>query len=103
MPLTGFQRELLAELAKRRSGEGYLASGAALHFAPNSARYSDDLDFFHDSVERVASAFTGDRAQLEAAGYVVTVELSQPGFVRAQAAQPVQAGGVRATRPRRPI
>jgi hypothetical protein len=27
-----------------------------MHFAPQSARFSDDLDFFHDSVERIARA-----------------------------------------------
>lgn len=40
----------------------YLAGGAAMHFAPNSTRYSDDLDFFHDSEERVATAFAADRS-----------------------------------------
>ena len=58
VPLTDFQRTLLAKLAERPgapAGESYLAGGAALHFAPNSTRYSNDLDFFHDSVERVAT------------------------------------------------
>jgi hypothetical protein len=91
MPLTEFQRELLAELAKGQSDERYLAGGAALHFAPNSARYSDDLDFFHDSVERVASAFSADRTRLEAAGYSVNVGVSQPGFVRATVTRGDQA------------
>ena len=54
-----------------------------MHFTPHSARYSDDLDFFHDSEARVAAAFAADRAHLETAGYVVRVELSQPGFIRA--------------------
>ena len=83
VPLTTFQRELLAALARDRATDGYLAGGAAIHFAPNSARYSDDLDFFHDSVERVAAAFTSDRERLEEAGYVVSVGVSQPGFIRA--------------------
>lgn len=83
MPLTDFQRTLLSLLAKNRTDASYLAGGAALHFAPNSARYSDDLDFFHDSLERVATAFRADRETLESAGYALTVELSQPGFVRA--------------------
>lgn len=86
VPLTEFQRELLSELAKGFQlvqGDSYLAGGAALHFAPNSARYSNDLDFFHDSVERVAAAFNDNRNQLEAAGYLVTIEISQPGFLRA--------------------
>ncbi|HLB36601.1 MAG TPA: nucleotidyl transferase AbiEii/AbiGii toxin family protein [Gemmatimonadales bacterium] len=83
MPLTAFQRELLATLATRPTDERYLAGGAAMHFAPNSARYSDDLDFFHDTEARVARAFAADRDQLQRAGYAVAVELSQPGFVRA--------------------
>ncbi len=83
MPLTDFQRELLAELAAEPTDERYLAGGAALHFEPNSARYSDDLDFFHDSEARVASAFAADRARLERARCTVELELALPGFVRA--------------------
>jgi hypothetical protein len=83
VPLTAFQRELLAELASEPRDDRYLAGGAAMHFAPHSARYSDDLDFFHDSEARVAAAFAADRARLERAGYALALELSQPGFVRA--------------------
>ncbi|MHB1193951.1 MAG: hypothetical protein ACYC6F_12995 [Longimicrobiales bacterium] len=83
MPLTRFQRQVLALLARNRSPESYLAGGAALHFAPNSLRYSDDLDYFHDSERRVTEAFHADSALLHAAGYGVEVQLSQPGFLRA--------------------
>ena len=84
VPLTRFQQELLAELATSAAAdERYLAGGAALHFAPNSMRISEDLDFFHDSVARVAAAFEADRAVLEEAGYEVEVGLSIPGFIRA--------------------
>ncbi|MEX2181344.1 MAG: nucleotidyl transferase AbiEii/AbiGii toxin family protein [Gemmatimonadaceae bacterium] len=83
MPLTEFQRTLLATLAAAPTDDRYLAGGAALHFAPHSARYSDDLGFFHDSEARVASAFAADRARLTGAGCAVDVELSQPGLVRA--------------------
>jgi len=83
MPLTEFQGRLLADLAATPNDARYLAGGAALHFAPNSTRYSDDLDFFHDSEARVAAAFAADRTRLEALGYTVQVELSLPGFVRA--------------------
>jgi len=83
VPLTDFQRTLLADLSSNRTDDRYLAGGAAMHFAPESTRYSDDLDFFHDSEARVASTFAADRKQLEAAGYAVEVELSLPGFVRA--------------------
>lgn len=84
VPLTKFQQQLLAALAAAPSEDlGYLAGGAALHFEPKSARFSRDLDFFHDSVERVAAAFARDSARLETAGYTLEVVLSQPGFVRA--------------------
>lgn len=83
MPLTVFQRRLLAELAGAPNEDRYLAGGAALHFAPHSTRYSDDLDFFHDTEARVASAFAADRAHLVAAGYELEVEMALPGFVRA--------------------
>lgn len=83
MPLTAFQRALLATLATAPTDERYLAGGAALHFAPTSTRYSDDLDFFHDSDVRVANTFARDRETLEQHGYDILVELSQPGFIRA--------------------
>ena len=83
VPLTEFQRTLLALLGQTRTPDSYLAGGAALHFAPNSTRYSNDLDFFHDSSGRVASAFAEDSALLESHGYGLEVEISQPGFIRA--------------------
>ncbi|GIW50961.1 MAG: hypothetical protein KatS3mg081_0316 [Gemmatimonadales bacterium] len=83
MPLTEFQRAVLADLAAAPNDQRYLAGGAALHFAPNSTRFSDDLDFFHDSEARVASAFAADRETLRQAGYQLDIEISLPGFVRA--------------------
>ena len=82
LPLTRFQRALLATLASTPNDDRYLGGGAAIHFAPNSTRYSDDLDFFHDSEQRVAAAFAQDRETLASAEYDVDVELSLPGFVR---------------------
>lgn len=83
VPLTALQQRLLATLAASPAEDQYLAGGAAIHLAPNSTRFSDDLDFFHDSEARVAAAFAHDRATLEAAGYAVEVAISQPGFIRA--------------------
>ena len=83
MPLTAFQHAVLRTLATTPNDARYLAGGAALHFTPNSLRYSEDLDFFHDSETRVASAFAADRDCLVRAGHAVDVELSQPGFIRA--------------------
>lgn len=93
MPLTPFQDALLAVLSEDRTDERYLAGGAAIHIAPNSMRYSNDLDFFHDSEARVGSTFARDRAALESRDYIVAVEISQPGFIRA-----VVSRGTEATR-----
>lgn len=83
MPLTALQGQLLAALASAPTDDRYLAGGAAIHLAPQSTRFSDDLDFFHDTEARVASAFAHDRATLASAGWTVDVQISQPGFIRA--------------------
>ena len=83
MPLTEFQTRLARMLSAHRTPDSYLAGGSALHMEPNSKRYSNDLDFFHDSVERVAEAFAEDRKLLEENGCLVTVDMAQPGYVRA--------------------
>lgn len=83
MPLTMHQRRVAKLLASNRTPDSYLAGGAALHLAPNSTRYSKDLDFFHDSEERVASAFAEDRRLLEKSDFEVDVTMAQPGYVRA--------------------
>jgi hypothetical protein len=82
VPLTDYQRGVLIALSSADDA-GHLAGGAAIHFAPNSARFSDDLDFFHDSEARVAAAFSRDRDALESAGHTVRVSISQPGHIRA--------------------
>jgi hypothetical protein len=83
LPLTVFQRELLAALASSPNDGRYLAGDAAIHFEPHSTRYSDDLDFFHDSEARVTSAFAHDPEVLTGAAYSVDVDLVLSGFVRA--------------------
>ncbi len=83
MPLTQFQKQLAQVLAKNRSPDSHLAGGAALHFQPNSIRYSNDLDYFHDSIERVATAFAQDEDDLTKNGYRVAVEIKQVGYIRA--------------------
>ena len=83
MPLTDIQAEITALLAPNRTPDSYLAGGAALHIEPNSSRYSNDLDYFHDSEERVASAYAEDRATLLGAGFSLDIVMQQPGFIRA--------------------
>ncbi len=83
MPLTEYQKEIARLLAVNRSEESHLAGGAALHFLPNSKRFSNDLDYFHDTTEEVAKAFNQDMAALEASGFEIQVEMHQPGYIRA--------------------
>ncbi|CAN5766196.1 hypothetical protein BH11GEM1_BH11GEM1_09920 [soil metagenome] len=83
MPLTPLQRDILATVGSARTSDSYLAGGAAIHFTPQSTRFSGDLDFFNDSVERVATAYAADQGALVLAGFSVDIEISQPGFVRA--------------------
>ena len=82
MPLSQFQTKVARLLACNRTEDSHLAGGAALHFAPNSKRYSNDLDYFHDSVERVARAYVADAKLLLESGLQVAVEIQQPGYVR---------------------
>jgi hypothetical protein len=83
MPLTEYQSALGRLLAGNRSEDSYLAGGAAILVSPNTQRYSQDLDYFHDSAERVATAFADDRKTLYGAGYAVEAEITQPGYIRA--------------------
>lgn len=87
MPLTKFQSKVARLLAPQRSPDSHLAGGAALHHAPNSTRYSNDLDYFHDSVQRVGEAFSADEALLKKEGFDVAIEMNQPGYIRAIVSQ----------------
>lgn len=83
MPLTKFQKTVAGVLAPNRTPDSHLAGASAIHLKPNSTRYSNDLDFFHDSEKRVGEAFAEDRRSLAAVGIGVEVEVAQPGYVRA--------------------
>lgn len=83
MPLTEYQSRIGRLLAANRTEDSYLAGGAAILTAPNTHRFSHDLDYFHDSAERVATAFEADRRLLLDEGYDVRAEISQPGYIRA--------------------
>lgn len=85
MALTEFQRgvcRLLAE-ARIRSGESYVAGGAALNELLRAPRRSRGLDLFHDTEQALAASWRSDRETLEAAGYTVSVVRERPTFVEA--------------------
>jgi len=70
VPLSKIQIDVLRLLAAHRDPESYAAGATPLN--RNTARYSDDIDVFHDREERVAAAALHDVDVLEAAGYRVT-------------------------------
>ncbi|MBF0430041.1 MAG: hypothetical protein HQK83_02085 [Fibrobacteria bacterium] len=82
MPLTEIQKELGRILALNRSEDSYLAGGAAILSDPQTKRYSQDLDYFHDSPERVVSAYEADRKVLEENGFKIKQDINQLGYVR---------------------
>lgn len=83
MPLSRLHRAVLKEIASNRSPDSYLAGATVLHRAPESPRFSQDLDFFHDVEERVAQCAEQDSATLVSAGYQVDWLMRTPSFYRA--------------------
>jgi len=89
MPLTPFQKEVVAVLAAQRSEASHMAGGLVLNSADDSPRYSRDFDIFHDSVEDLVAASERDVHALEAAGFEVRKlerdgEWSKPASFRKQ-------------------
>lgn len=83
MPITAFQKKILNLIKSNRSPDSYVAGGTAIQRAPDSLRFSDDIDFFHDADQAVTEAFQSDRATLMSAGYSFDIQISQPSFYRA--------------------
>ena len=67
MPLTPFQRDVLAVLAANRSEESDFAGGVLLHASDDSPRFSRDFDIFHDLALEVVRASERDVTSLRAA------------------------------------
>ncbi len=86
MALTDLQRAVSRLLAEHRirSGESYVAGGAALNELLGATRLSRDLDLFHDTEEAVDASWTADRRLLESAGYALRVVRERPGFIEAE-------------------
>jgi len=78
VPLDKIQTEILRLLASRRDPESYVAGSTPLN--RDTARYSGDIDIFHDREERVARAAEEDSALLEANGYALQWLRREPTF-----------------------
>jgi hypothetical protein len=89
MALTSFQRSVCRLLAgnRLRSGESYVAGGAALNTLLRASRLSRDIDLFHDTEEALAAAWTADRDLLERERYALSVIRERPTFVEAEVAR----------------
>ena len=71
MPLSPFQKDVLAVLAANRSEESHFAGGVLLHASDDSPRFSRDFDIFHEVAAEVVRASEQDVASLRAAGFAV--------------------------------
>jgi len=83
MPLTEFQKQVLRLLASNRSPDSHIAGGTALNASPASARFSLDIDIFHDAQELVESSARLDAETLESQGYSMRWLTVNPYFFRA--------------------
>lgn len=80
MPLTPIQADVLRVISENRSPESHIAGGIALNHEKHSARFSDDIDIFHDAEEAVMQASDRDVASLEGSGYGVEKRMWTPAF-----------------------
>jgi len=87
MPLTQIQKKIAQLISKNRSEESHLAGGAAMHISENSLRYSQDLDYFHDSQALVNQAADIDVALLKKSKFKVDIKINRPGFVQSIVSQ----------------
>lgn len=71
MPLTAFQKDVLAVLAANRSEESHFAGGVLLHASDDSPRFSRDFGIFHDVALEVVRASERDVASLRDTGFTV--------------------------------
>lgn len=86
MALTVLQRRVCQLLAdqRKRSGESYVAGGAALNELLAGARRSRDVDLFHDTETALVATWQSDRAALDAGGLRVETLRELPAFVEAR-------------------
>jgi len=71
MPLTEFQKEVMAVLVDKRSESSQVAGGLVLNAPEDSTRFSRDFNFFHEAVEDLVNASEQDLRSLESAGFGV--------------------------------
>lgn len=85
MAVTGFQAEVLRQIARLRVAEGetYVAGGLALNHVLGGTRVSRDIDVFNDTAEALRASVEGDTAELRSAGFEVQVTRETAAFTEA--------------------
>jgi len=83
MPLTPFQADIFKVISANRNPDSFAAGGIVINRDRNSARYSDDIDLFHDTAQALAASAEADVQSLEKAGYIV--QFARRGLPFAQA------------------
>lgn len=75
MSLTEFQRRICRIIAdnRKKSGESYIAGGAALNEWLRAPRISRDIDIFHDTREALQKSFSNDYGLLKNSGFEVRI------------------------------
>jgi hypothetical protein len=75
LALTSFQIQICRLLAdsRKRSGQSYVAGGAALNCLCNSTRISHDLDLFHDTKTALIESYSSDIKLLSSNGFTVKI------------------------------
>ena len=76
MPITKFQSEVLNLIKKNRNPDSYVAGGVAINRTEDTNRYSNDIDFFHDTDEAVRISAEADINILNAVWFSVYKILS---------------------------
>jgi hypothetical protein len=72
---------VLNVIARNRDPESFLAGGVPIN--RQGPRYSNDIDIFHDAMERVGAAAHKDAEALTAAGFTVTWQRQLPSIISA--------------------
>ena len=85
MPLSRIQTDMLRLLAAHRDPESYVAGSTPLN--ARAARYSDDIDVFHDREERVAQAAEQDSTVLLGNGFDMRWVRREPAMYSAVASR----------------
>lgn len=83
MPITPFQNEVLHLLASHRNPESHVGGGTAINRAKDSPRFSEHVDIFHDSADKLIAAAAADATSLREHGLEVQWEVQKPTFHRA--------------------